>query len=54
MDTYIESIEFIDNDILLNTRIIEPILNNDINEDNVGKSSGEIGDIIIRRISEFT
>lgn len=48
MDSYVDSLEFTDNDIIFHSIRIKPILDKEcnINEDNVGKGRGEIGDVV--------
>jgi hypothetical protein len=55
MDSYVESIEFTEGDTIFHSKRIKPILDNecDINEDNVGKSKGEIGDKVSISLSQF-
>jgi hypothetical protein len=55
MDSYVEKIEFKDNDIIFHSKRIKPILdyNCGIEEDNVGHVRGEIGQYFSIKISEF-
>lgn len=53
MDTYVDAIEFIGDDIVFHCTRIKPFLIDDITEDNVGKSKGEIGDKITIKLSKF-
>ena len=55
MDTYVDALEFRENDIIFHTTKIEPILDGDfgITKDNVNKTRGEIGDLVSISISQF-
>ena len=53
MDSYVDALEFVDEDIVFHTSIIKPILLDGITEDNVGKSNGKIGDKKSLKLSGF-
>ena len=55
MDSYVETIEFVENDFILNVKRIKPIIDEScgITEDVCGKSQGEIGDSISIKLSQF-
>ena len=53
VDVYINFIEFKDDDIILYFKITEPILDDFVTKENVGISSGEIGDEKSISISRF-
>lgn len=53
MDTYVDALEFIEGDIIFHNTRIDPILDDDITEDNVGKSKGEIDDKITIKLSKL-
>jgi len=55
IDVYINSIDFLEDDVLFNCKRIKPIIDYScgINEDNVGKSRKDIGDYITVKLSEF-
>jgi hypothetical protein len=53
MDTYVDALEFVDDDIIFHTSRIKPILLGGITEDNVGKSKGEIGAKTSIKLSGF-
>lgn len=52
MDSYVNSIEFVENDIIFHSTRINPVLIGDITEDNVGKSKGKIDDKITIKLSK--
>ena len=55
MDSYVETIEFVENDFILHMKRIKPILDEScgITEDTCGKSQGEIGESISIKLSQF-
>ena len=53
MDSYVNSIEFVENDIIFHSTRINPVLDDDITEDNVGKSKNKIGDKTSIKLSQF-
>jgi hypothetical protein len=55
IDSYIKSIEFIEDDIIFHAIRIKPILDKvcNITEDNVGSSKGKIGNHVSIKLSQF-
>lgn len=55
MDSYVETIEFVENDIIMNGKRIKPIIDEScgVTEDNCGLPSGEIGESISLKLSQF-
>lgn len=55
MDTYVDAIEFIEDNIMFHYKKIKPILDDDcgITENNVGEGKGEIGDKYSVKLSQF-
>ena len=53
MDYYVDALEFVEGDIIFHSTRIDPILDDDITEDNVGKSNGEIGAKTSSKLSGF-
>jgi len=55
MDSYVENIEFIENDFIFHIKRIKPILDEScgITEDVCGKPRGEIGESILIKLSAF-
>lgn len=53
MDSYVDVLEFVEDDIIFHITRINPVLDDDITEDNVGKSSGVTGDKKSIKLSRF-
>ena len=53
MDSYVDALEFVEDDIIFHNTRINPILGDGITEDTVGKSNGEIGAKTSIKLSQF-